>query len=491
MTGDDELLLRTASTSEVSKVDVASDVVEAVEEVIKRDTADVARMARISFSQSDGEQSLDECKHAHNEGVEVFADMSSVTRAQLRAIFHPDRCTPVTRWEDGNEACMEMWLRAEAGDKDAAFLDFPYQPLAALKARADGKVPAWVQQLLRVPGSDAQQRRLGEMKADEEDDVVQLVVDDSSDEQLQTREELEAYEALNSERWRTVVSVPPPGLTEDKRGEWAAIQEDLFNWKWRKSLWEMKRDELMDGDALEDAGFLDWALLAGMETSVFVNHCFACNGTHIDAIGGGSYCLFGWKVFVSWDVAEWRAAVGMGRATALRHEIAPPVSAELLAGFSSTRWTLVGPGVTIILPSDRAHFVITLTSAALLSFVHTSMPHRIARCVVYALAEQMPTAGTWMDKSGQTMLTVAKMLWYLKEAMEGRSRWWPALHRRVAREEWMKIREELDGLMVISPHVHSLPGLRRESYPERYEASVKAIESWQELDQMMQSIMVD
>jgi hypothetical protein len=199
---------------------------------------------------------------------------------------------------------------------------------------------------------------------------------------------------------------------------------------------------------------------------------------------------------VSWDVAEWRAAVGLGRAGSMRHEIAPPLSAELLAGFRSLRWTYVGPGVTIVVPADRPHFVITLTSSILCSFVNTMSPHRVARCVVYALADLMPVAGTWMDKPGQSMLTVAQMLWYLAEmaetgplhAVDSR---WDALERRVSREEWMKIRDELDGLMVMSPHTYSLPGLRHEKYPARYEASKQAINEWRRLDGMMQSTHVD
>ena len=493
------------------------------------------------------EQSEEELRAYHSDGIAPVADMAKVSKALWRSIFHPDRLTPILVWDENNPVHRETLLRAEAGRIDACFLNyvpFPRRPGEVANAES---MKVWVNQVAATT-----QFHLSDAPDSTSESALSSIASSSSSssfpsssssassssapsslssssssrsaaplrirEQQKPAEPREHYgqvrrfggvwdpaweegvmlldgkepqtQELNKQRWRSVLSVPAPRQSQARKNQETLEQRQrrrqrMFGWQQRV---DQQQLELLEYSQVQRLGLHDWQLLSGLETSLFLAHGPSSNGTHIDSEGGGSCLVFGQKVFVSWDPKEWAAGLSFAQWAHGRAEIAPPLLADVLAKFPSLRWTYVGPGCTIILPADRVHFVITLASSALVSFVSTTLPHRLVRSMVLAFAGQQPVTGTWMGAEDQSMEAVCKMFVYLRESTMRRKGQWDPLMVKVASQEWMAMRSELDFAMRIVEHVDCLPGLIGIKADVRRARSDEMIAEWFKWDTMMSAL---
>ena len=479
--GDASWLDKTAGSLE-DKTFVAARVAHAVAEVMRMDHAAIELKVRSAQADRGVRESTEATRTRLGEARVVMEAMDRIKLKELRKLFHPSRLLPVHRW--GSEGSMERLLKAEAGKEEAVFHNFVPFPRGPERAAS---YTVWVNTLMKQTKCAAHVLDMGKMPPRDEERVVLL--DAASLGAMQQQPDSGAD--WNRVRWRSVFNLPDPAIRSmaDKQARKAALKQakavaDLL------CQWElpggMKRDELLEAKRMKAAGIKDWAMLTAAQKTVFLCHGASCNSAHCDGLAGGSCCVFGWKVFVSWDLAEWNDAVarraGLG-------DIAPPLSIRDLNSFRSLRWLLVGPGDTIYIPADRVHFVVTLTSALLITYAHTAFPHRLVRVLAHTAAAKMPHHGTWM-----TLQPLDKLGWMMQHLRERTQRMlaeggWDAAKKAVARSEWLAMRGEVGAVLRISEHIGALVGLKQlEQAGERnyaYATSRSMIRQWSEFDQMM------
>ena len=475
MAGDDEYLLDTGDRGESKQardekvVKIAHDVISAVREVVKMDALAIKEQVKQKMKDEKKVRPRDVVERELSEGRTCIKNMDKVTLSQWRELLHPDRLVPVTLWDSNRPECWERLWRAEAGQYEAAFLHFTPFP----RGPGKGNLTDWVNRLAALTqfheGSGAESQLLvcGPLDPADEEGVVRLREEGS-------RSERNKAIMLNGSRWRSVLQLPDPN-----RDETIENVAELIEWQWRD---DMKEGELLrQAVLLSDMRLTEHALLSGEQTSAFLTHGPSSNSAHWDAISGGSCCVFGWKLFVTWDACEWHVAIGLQAGLG---EIAPPIPIANLCKFPSLRWTLVGPNTTIILPADRPHFVITLTSSLLVAFCHTSFPHQLMRSMAHVLAAQMPTAGTWMEH--QSVDRLLQMIVHLQERTSEAAQHWSAEKKRVAKEEWVRFNREVSDLLKISQAVDALPGLKDLS--EARAESEAVLLAWASLDSVMKNL---
>ena len=339
---------------------------------------------------------------------------------------------------------------------EAAFLNFRPWPRGPAQASSYRQWVVDLAQKTEFHKGDGRERVLldcGPLRENEDERVVWL--DDSASSVMKVR-----ARELKKRRYRSVLQLP-----DVNREETVQIRKKICKWQVRG---EMKANELLLDDDLRDSlQIFEHALLSDELSAVFLTHGPSCNSAHVDSIGGGSCCVFGWKVVVMWDALEWEA--GVGRKAGLG-DVAPPLSILDLIRFPSLRWTLIGPGTTIVLPADRPHFVIALSSSLLITFSSTSFPHRMMRSMALVFAGRMTAKGTWMEAQQPTDLTA--LIKYLRHRMTQVLPHWSTHKRRVSSEEWQRMRGEVAELMQISPLLDSLPGLKDVKDRARYESEL-------------------
>jgi len=96
------------------------------------------------------------------------------------------------------------------------------------------------------------------------------------------------------------------------------------------------------------------------------------------------------------------------------------------------------------------------------------------------------TAVERANKKGKSLAVLFPFLQYLRHRVGAQMSSWDALKKRVAKEEWMKMRAEVDQLFSISAAVDSLPGLRHMDMA-RVESECVIIE-WRKLDLLMKKL---
>jgi hypothetical protein len=112
--------------------------------------------------------------------------------------------------------------------------------------------------------------------------------------------------------------------------------------------------------------------MGGDVCTIFVTDGPCCTSQHIDGIGGVSSMLEGWKVFMWWSFVE--------------HSFMMKGNQDVRGLFSITRaivcpsfrWTVLGPGATISIPSHVPHAVVTISSSFLCTWVIEESPHSLA-----------------------------------------------------------------------------------------------------------------
>ena len=134
-------------------------------------------------------------------------------------------------------------------------------------------------------------------------------------------------------------------------------------------------------------------------------------------------------------------------------EVGPPLPWDILVGLQSFRWSLVGPDVTVVIPADRAHFVISLTSTILITQGRTYTPHHVIRGIAWIIGGGGTAKGTWLETV--PWVEYAGVIIWLAQAVRHRYQRWQLggeqeeYLRRRSREEWNRIWPELTQWLTI------------------------------------------
>lgn len=450
MSGDTNYLLKTGGTA-ADKLAVADDVVNAVMDVAKLDSDNISqRVHAAAMKQKIAQTDINEMNRLtleYSEGRAPVAAMGTVTMDKWRQMFHPQRMIEVVEWDENKPECWERLWMAEAGGKECAFIGYRPFPLGP-SHRADYNT--WVSELA-VKTQWYQNKELldcGPMDEKEDDGVV-ILKDTDSFETFKKKSK-----QLRIRRHRSVLQLP-----DYRRNQTNADMNELCEWE-VCNYREAAGNELLEIDKLRDPlAIVDAGLISGEQKAIFLTHGPSCNSAHVDSIGGASCLVFGWKVFVMWDAKEW--TIGVGQWVERMGDIAPAIPINDFIRFPSLRWTLIGPNSSVIIPADRPHFVITFTSALLIAYSSTTMPHRLMRAIGLTLAGQLPTRGTWLDpRLNQAINVVTPFVEYLRVRLEAVVGQWSEHRKQVARREWAAVRWEIKRLIQMAPIIDCLMAFR-------------------------------